>query len=323
MGGNLMEPLKISVITPSFNSGKYIERAIKSVLDQDYENFEHVVMDGQSTDDTIEILKKYPHLIWVSEQDSGQSEAMNKGFAAATGDVIVYLNADDYFLPGAFKAVVPSFEEGAMVVVGNLQIITLNGKAITVSCHVEHEAMLHHWREREPVNDGLSKTPFPNNPVQYFYRREVQAGIPFNEQNHFTMDVEFLMAASSRYDFVKIEAVLGAYVLLEDAKSIVASRDVETYWTAENFSFIDQYLMTWPTEKVIRFKNEQQKGYLTNALSHYKSYCNRRLKHLIKLRESYEAQISEQQALIERLQKRIGVDAVIHGCSEKYLSEKR
>ncbi len=97
--------MKISVITPSYNSANTIETAIKSVLAQDYKNYEHIVVDGASTDGTLDILKRHPHLTWISEPDRGQVHAMNKGFAMATGDIIVNLNADDQFLQGAFSAV--------------------------------------------------------------------------------------------------------------------------------------------------------------------------------------------------------------------------
>ena len=119
--------LKISVITPSLNSGKYIERAIQSVLEQSYANFEHIVVDGLSSDNTVEILKRYPHIKWISEKDNGQSRAMNKGFAMATGDVIVYLNTDDYFYPEVFSTVVPHIEAGAKMVIGKLKVISNSG----------------------------------------------------------------------------------------------------------------------------------------------------------------------------------------------------
>ena len=106
-------PYKISVITPCFNASKYLKEAIISVLRQDYPNFEHIIVDGKSTDGTLEIIKNYNHIIWISEPDDGQSDAMNKGFHMSSGEVIVYLNADDYFLPGAFKKVIPYFEKGA------------------------------------------------------------------------------------------------------------------------------------------------------------------------------------------------------------------
>jgi glycosyltransferase involved in cell wall biosynthesis len=97
--------LKISIITPSFNSVNYIERAIKSVLSQDYDNWEHIIVDGGSMDGTLEILKKYPHLVWVSEPDRGQSDAMNKGFQMSTGEIIGYLNADDWYKEDALQYV--------------------------------------------------------------------------------------------------------------------------------------------------------------------------------------------------------------------------
>jgi glycosyltransferase involved in cell wall biosynthesis len=82
----------ISVVTPSLNQGMYIEENIKSVLNQKYPNFEHIIIDGGSTDGTIDILKEYRHLIWISEKDRGQSEAINKGFRKAKGDIIGWLN---------------------------------------------------------------------------------------------------------------------------------------------------------------------------------------------------------------------------------------
>lgn len=83
----------ISIITPSLNQARYIERTICSVLEQDYPNLEYIVVDGGSTDGTVEILKKYgSRLTWISEKDAGQSDAINKGMRMATGDVIAYLN---------------------------------------------------------------------------------------------------------------------------------------------------------------------------------------------------------------------------------------
>lgn len=98
---------RITVVTPSFNQAQFIERTITSILDQGYPNLEYFVVDGGSTDGTVEILRKYEkHLAgWVSEKDRGQTHAINKGFARATGEVHAYLNSDDWYLPGALSAV--------------------------------------------------------------------------------------------------------------------------------------------------------------------------------------------------------------------------
>jgi len=89
--------MKISIITPSFNQGEYIEQTILSVLNQSYKNFEHIICDGGSTDGTVDILKKYKHLVWVSEKDAGQSDALNKALSICTGDIIGWINSDDYY----------------------------------------------------------------------------------------------------------------------------------------------------------------------------------------------------------------------------------
>src|ERR1700690_986114 len=96
---------KISVITASFNSIDTNRETIESVRSQDYPHWEHIIMDGGSKDGTVELLKEYPHLIWVSEKDEGHYHAMNKGILRATGDVVNMLNADDCYRPGALPAV--------------------------------------------------------------------------------------------------------------------------------------------------------------------------------------------------------------------------
>ena len=85
---------RISVITPSFNQAEFIKQTIESVLAQGYSNFEHIVVDGGSTDGTVDILRAYPHLSWTSEPDEGQTDALNKGFSRASGDIIAWLKRD-------------------------------------------------------------------------------------------------------------------------------------------------------------------------------------------------------------------------------------
>ena len=95
---------RISIVTPSLNQGEFIEENILSVRHQDFPEFEHLVIDGGSTDATLEVLRKYPHLTVVSEKDRGQADALNKGFRLARGAWIGWLNADDFYLPGALRA---------------------------------------------------------------------------------------------------------------------------------------------------------------------------------------------------------------------------
>ncbi|MCA1632245.1 MAG: glycosyltransferase [Acidobacteria bacterium] len=102
---------KLSIVTPSFNQGKFLEETIRSVLDQGYEPLEYIVIDGGSTDESVRIIRRYEkHLAyWVSEKDRGQVHAINKGIERATGDLFAYINSDDVYLPGAFAAVAGYF----------------------------------------------------------------------------------------------------------------------------------------------------------------------------------------------------------------------
>ena len=102
---------KISIVTPCFNSVTTIAATIQSVLSQDYTNWEHIVVDGGSNDGTVAVLERHPRLIWASEKDEGHYHAMNKGIARVTGDVVVILNADDCFRPGALRKVAEAFQK--------------------------------------------------------------------------------------------------------------------------------------------------------------------------------------------------------------------
>ena len=122
----------VSIITPSYNQAAYLEQTILSVLEQDHLHIEHFVIDGASTDHSVDIIKKYSNRLagWVSEKDNGQADAINKGFARATGEIIAWLNSDDYYLAGAVSAVVKIFEEHPEVVLvyGNMLAVDEHGK---------------------------------------------------------------------------------------------------------------------------------------------------------------------------------------------------
>ena len=97
--------MRITVVTPSFNQAKFLERTIQSVLSQDFDNLEYIVIDGGSTDGSVEIIKQYANRLayWISEKDLGQTDAINKGFARASGEVLAWLNSDDTYQPGAIR----------------------------------------------------------------------------------------------------------------------------------------------------------------------------------------------------------------------------
>jgi GT2 family glycosyltransferase/ADP-heptose:LPS heptosyltransferase len=140
---------KISIITPSFQQGDYIEQTIQSVLAQEYPNFEHIIVDAESTDQTIEILKRYPHVRWVSEPDQGQAHAINKGLQMATGDIVAYLNSDDVYRAGAFLAVARFFQQHpeTRIVAGDCDYINAASETtghLTAKCD-SLEDLIRYW----------------------------------------------------------------------------------------------------------------------------------------------------------------------------------
>ncbi|MCZ4222068.1 glycosyltransferase family 2 protein [Pedobacter rhodius] len=194
--------MKISVLTPSFNSGKYIKRAIESVLIQNYSDFEHIIVDSDSYDDTVSIIQEYPHIKLRSEKDSGQSEAMNKAFNMSSGGIIVYLNADDEFLPGAFDAAISAFQanKDADMIIGNLIFKSATESSLRIPS-IRYTDVLQYWLNL-----------FPNNPVSYFYKRKVQEQIgEFPVDDHYSMDIWFILKVYKQFKVVKIDATLGIF----------------------------------------------------------------------------------------------------------------
>ncbi|MBI1793533.1 MAG: glycosyltransferase [Chloroflexi bacterium] len=122
----------VSIITPSFNQSAYLEQTMKSVLEQDYRDVEYIVVDGGSTDGSVDIIQKYSSRLafWTSERDRGQADAINKGFAHARGEIVAWLNSDDYYLPGAISSAVKIFVQNpdAVLIYGDMLAVDENGE---------------------------------------------------------------------------------------------------------------------------------------------------------------------------------------------------
>jgi GT2 family glycosyltransferase len=125
----------VSIVTPSYNQALYLEQTLQSVLEQDYPRIEYIVVDGASTDNSFEIIKKYNERLayWISEKDSGQAEAINKGFARAQGEILAWLNSDDYYLRDTISAVVKYFDENPEVVMLYGDMLAVNGDGQTIN----------------------------------------------------------------------------------------------------------------------------------------------------------------------------------------------
>lgn len=197
-----MKYLKFSVITPSFNQGRFIEENIQSILAQNYPNFEHIVVDGESRDNTVDILKKYSHLNWVSEPDRGQTHALNKGLKKATGDIVCWLNSDDLLCKEAFYIVNKFFIENPnkSIVVGNLLTVDENRNLL--------------WKKRSVklTFDGLlNGTQYSQQPSTFFKKQVFDKVGVFDESYHYCMDHELWVRAASKFEFYTIDDDLAMF----------------------------------------------------------------------------------------------------------------
>ena len=241
---------KITIVTPSYNQGEFIEETIRSVLLQGYPDLEYIIIDGGSSDNTIEIIKKYePWLTyWVSEKDRGQAHAINKGFTHASGNVYAYLNSDDVFEPGALHKCALSFIDGHQWVVG------------WVRC----------WQE------GIGYWPFPRLPSKSFAKWFLSCPIPqagcfwsaelhremgqFREDLNYIIDYEFWL----RFRFIKkikpfiIDQPIAVYRIHPHSKTVAWSSEF-----SREFNII--------REQYKRRLTRIQRGWLWIARRHRKS----------------------------------------------------
>jgi hypothetical protein len=205
---------KISIVTPSFNQGAYLEKTIRSVLLQGYPNLEYIIIDGGSTDRSVEVIKKYEPWIdfWVSEKDRGQSHAINKGLEKATGELLGWLNSDDYFTPGAlFKLALTYLEDqSAGAVYGQGHVVDEKGSIINTP------------KLTQVTKKSLFSWHFGNDFMQpscLFTRKAWQETGPINENLNFALDVEYWIRIADRFTFRRITDVLSISLSHPQAKT--------------------------------------------------------------------------------------------------------
>ena len=208
---------KISIITPSLNQGRFIEETIQSVLSQAYPNLEYIIMDGGSSDDTLSVLERYSNqLKWVSEKDTGQTHAINKGLRMASGDILAYLNADDLLLPGTLIKVAQLFMKcpQAMWVTGKCRIINEDNREIR-RLITGYKNFWLHFRHRSV----LLITDYISQPAT-FWRADVlnEMGY-FDESLHYVMDYEYWLRLYAKYPLVFIPAYLAAFKVHSQSKT--------------------------------------------------------------------------------------------------------
>lgn len=192
------EPL-VSVVTPSFNQARYLETTIRSVLGQDYPRLEYLIVDGGSTDGSVEVIRRYAGRLawWVSEPDRGQADGINKGLRRARGDIVAWLNSDDAYAPGAVRAAVAAFRRHpeAGLVFGDALSIDAAGRAF-------HTLKAGPWGLEALMTFHILTQP------AVFMRREVAAAVGFlDEDFHFLLDHRLWLKIAARAEMVYVPAV--------------------------------------------------------------------------------------------------------------------
>jgi len=211
-----------SIVTPSFNQAAFIEEALLSVRQQGGDNIEHLVLDGASRDGTIAILRRHAeesrgtHLRWLSEPDHGQSDALNKGFDSAKGEIVGWLNSDDRYRPGCFEYIARVFRQHPEVdvVYGDYTWIDEAGHVFRIRREIEFSyfVLLHH------------RVPYIASTAAFFRRRIFDDGNRLDEHLHYAMDYEFFVRLAARgYRFLHVPAILADFRFQPASKTVTAA----------------------------------------------------------------------------------------------------
>jgi glycosyltransferase involved in cell wall biosynthesis len=228
-----MSSLKISIVTPTYNSAAYIRETMESIHNQSYKNIEHIVMDGLSKDNTVAIVNEFPARC-VSEKDKGQSDALNKGFRQVTGDILAWQNADDLYCPGAFQTVVDFFEShpDVDIVYGYYQLIDQDSKWICDVFPIQ-------WNEWLFVHGRFC----PPQPTAFWRKRVYDAVGDLNVNLHYCMDVDFYSRVVNKgFKFHRLPVMMGQFRVHQDSKTQNVDNDEKVkrehqQVLAKNFSY--------------------------------------------------------------------------------------
>ena len=207
---------KITVLTPSYNMSDYIEENIVSVLNQTYKNYEHIIIDAGSSDNTVAILEKYPHLKWISEPDGGQSDAYNKGLRMATGDLVLCLNADDYLLNNnVFQDVINETcdlqnIDAYSAFMGNIIGVDKEGNKI---------GEMNNRNRDHSFDDLLNKLPVVIHPGTFFKTDILRKVGGFSRNIHFEMDYDIFLKCSQVKPIHSINIFISALRKHETSKA--------------------------------------------------------------------------------------------------------
>ena len=209
---------RITVVTPSFNQAAYLERTIRSVLDQGYPNLEYIIVDGGSTDGSVDIIRRYADRLawWVSEPDRGQTDALNKGLQRATGEWVAWQNSDDIYYPGTFHdlAVAAAKHPQAGLIIGDMMLID------------EHDCPLRDIRYVKPSYKALLAEGMLLANQATFWRRSLQEKVGLlDEAYHCSFDYEWFLRLAQRAEGIHVDRIWGALRLHGETKtSLLAQR---------------------------------------------------------------------------------------------------